>query len=631
MAITIKSNAQTQVKGKPLSLVYNISNTDLQQIITNNLDMDNLNAEDKQDELNNNPPRFGFPQDVNINTTNSGTWLKINEETSIWRIKIKCPNALSINLLFSKFHLLPNTKMYIYSTESKQIQGAFTEINNKGTYDYPRKFGTGLYYNDEIIIELDVPTDNIGKDIFELAKVVHGYRDINIPNMDKKTRGTGFTSSGSCQVNINCPEGNDWQNEKKGVALILVDGSRWCSGSLINNTCNDAKLYFLTANHCLDGLDAISNNDASNWSFVWNYESKDCNTPQSEPTLFTTNGATVIANFKPTDFALLELTESPINQNYPVYFNGWSRTKTPIKGGVCIHHPEGDIKKISTYDIIPFTSTNCVDNQSIPNNWWGIKWVVTQNGFSVQQPGSSGSPLFNKKKIIGQLFGVGLCANIQCEDPKNQEVVYGKFNTSWDNSSTNEKQLAHWLASENCIKDVQELDGGYFDNCQNNDIYITNPITNKKVFYATNKIVANSEIAATANVEMYANNEIIWDAGFNTDLGAYVKAEIKPCSPTFVVGEQKTIQPKNSEINTLNIFVYPIPTKNSITIRNQNKSGVFKISIVNTQGIILKEYSNIELEQNKNFDLDISNLQSGVYYLKVYNENQNFIRKISKY
>ena len=43
-----------------------------------------------------------------------------------------------------------------------------------------------------------------------------------------------------------------------------------------------------------------------------------------------------------------------LNQNIPdtfnVYYNGWNRKDTTSPSGVGIHHPEGDLKKISTYD-----------------------------------------------------------------------------------------------------------------------------------------------------------------------------------------------------------------------------------------------------------------------------------------
>ena len=68
-----------------------------------------------------------------------------------------------------------------------------------------------------------------------------------------------FGDAGGCMVNINCPEGNNWQAEKHAVARMIIplgDKSFYCSRALVNNTNNDYTAYVLTADHCLvrDGI-----------------------------------------------------------------------------------------------------------------------------------------------------------------------------------------------------------------------------------------------------------------------------------------------------------------------------------------------------------------------------------------
>lgn len=50
--------------------------------------------------------------------------------------------------------------------------------------------------------------------------------------------------------------------------MILVSGSRICTGSLVNNTEMDFKPYFLTADHCIESLDATGDTDASYFHFI---------------------------------------------------------------------------------------------------------------------------------------------------------------------------------------------------------------------------------------------------------------------------------------------------------------------------------------------------------------------------
>ena len=73
-----------------------------------------------------------------------------------------------------------------------------------------------------------------------------------------------FGNSGACNINVNCPEGDDWQVENQSVALIVNGGFAACSGALVNNTANDGTPYFLTANHCLG--------NPNSWTYYFNHE-----------------------------------------------------------------------------------------------------------------------------------------------------------------------------------------------------------------------------------------------------------------------------------------------------------------------------------------------------------------------
>jgi hypothetical protein len=311
------------------------------------LDMERIKQEDKEDEANGIPPRFGYRHEVNYTLENSGEWIDLPDGDKIWRLEISCSGELSINLLYDKFWIPDGAKFFIYSNNSKHSIGAFTSVNNKGSRDNIQGFATGLVYGDQVTLEYYLPNDVKDVGIISISRIVHGYRYIlpefgygNVP-------GGGFNWSGNCQVNINCSEGNNWQNEKLAVALILVNGNRYCTGSLINNTNNDFSPYFLTADHCLGGwandpikYDAIDNPNLNHWSFYWNYElppnPNDCNYNSSNPSAplaFSTTGAQILANagLSVSDFALLKLTESPTyfsnhTPSYVLYFLGWDRT-----------------------------------------------------------------------------------------------------------------------------------------------------------------------------------------------------------------------------------------------------------------------------------------------------------------
>jgi hypothetical protein len=206
---------------------------------------------------------------------------------------------------------------------------------------------------------------------------------------------------------VNCPEGTDWQIEKKSVALIIDGGSAACTGALVNNTANDGTPYFLTANHCLG--------NPSNWIYLFNHESANC-TGSSGPTLQTISSGDLVASNGGSDFALIELSSAP-PASYEVQYVGWDRSDDEsVTASTSIHHPSGDVMKICFDEDSPYHA-----NQGGAAVWYIDEW---EDG--VTEPGSSGSPLFDQNhRIIGQLYG-GYAA---CSGSVNngQADLYGRF------------------------------------------------------------------------------------------------------------------------------------------------------------------------------------------------------------
>ncbi|MEX2379334.1 MAG: trypsin-like peptidase domain-containing protein, partial [Vicingaceae bacterium] len=245
------------------------------------------------------------------------------------------------------------------------------------------------------------------------------YRDVF--NKTEKS----FGSSGNCNININCKEGDVWQDVKRSVVLTLTNSnSRLCTGTLVNNTAQDSTPYVLTAEHC--------GNSAS--IFVFNYESSNCS-PSSDGTLSNSiYGATLRANNFRSDFMLYELNSMPPS-SYNVFYAGWSTLSSAAKYATCIHHPSGDVKKISVAN--GEVLSEVYDGVgSVENHWKVRSWLK-----GTTEPGSSGAPLFDERqRLVGQLQA-GTAA---CNNPNGYDY-YGKFSSSWDANPDSSKSLKHWL------------------------------------------------------------------------------------------------------------------------------------------------------------------------------------------
>ncbi len=418
------TTAQIAIEGIPISYTNNlktsipvieISNTNLRLPVTN----------DKS------PSQAGYTLPVKIDLSNNGVWDNINNNF-IWRIEINVKDAIALNLYFSSINLALGEKLFIYNPQKTNTLGAFTSINN-GLF-----MCTSFVPGDKVIIEF-----NSLKKYKDLPFSVH---EVGVLLTNNTSNSRGFGDAGSCEVHVNCIEGENWQNEKEGVARILVKQNLltfWCTGSLINNTKNDGTPYFLTANHCGELSDST---DYAQWLFYFNFESLNCEQPLFEPELNSLSGSTLLAHaqagtFQGSDFKLL-LLKDDVPFEYKPYYNGWDRTEEASPLGVTIHHPQGDLKMISTY-INPLVSTNYNNQNENPNGkYWKVHWDETISGHGVTEGGSSGSPIFNNEgNIVGALTGGGASCTFL-----NEPDYYGKFSYSWEsNGNDSTTQLSYWL------------------------------------------------------------------------------------------------------------------------------------------------------------------------------------------
>ena len=376
---------------------------------------------------------FGVEQEVDIDFHQNAYWQQ-TKKGRIGRLEISSSEAISLNLIFDQFNLAERTFLYLYSPDKKELLGAYTSDNNNNQ----NMLGTDLIHNDEVVVEMFEPNSEFGKSTLHISNVVHGYKDID------NALGLKVNESGACNMDVICSDGLPWVNEIKSVVRIL-SGGILCSGTLVNNTAQDGTPYVLTAEHC--NLQNIANA-----VFRFNYNSPICGSqtvansqaPSGSPQ--TINGASNIASNQASDFGLVELNSVP-PVSYDVFYAGWRNTGAISSTAVCIHHPLGDVKKIS-FDDDPLQNSS---QNGISNNMWKVEaWERS----TTTEGGSSGSAIWDQDHyIVGSLYGgSAACGNLLSD-------FFGKFSVSWtgNNTTTPNQRLSNWL--DPTSSGVTELSG----------------------------------------------------------------------------------------------------------------------------------------------------------------------------
>lgn len=445
-------NAYTQlsINGTPKSFSYKTHSV-VPTVYLAEPDMSKVEAEDAKADAMGKAYRVGVFLNTSINPQNSGVWDFLPDGSAIWRVSVKSDGAKAIGLYFSDWFMTPGIEVYAYSPDKEYVIGAFTELNNNFEF---RTMAIDKIPGEEAILEVFVPDRNQNFDL-ELNRISYFYRGAVINN----------PKVGACQVNVACSEADNWRNEVRSVAkinMVLDDGTYMCSGFLVNNINKDCKPYFLTADHCSASQSnvPVTPTQLSQWTFTFNYQSNGC-----KGTYSTSHKSYIGATYKASDsygetssgsdFFLCLLNNTP-EASVNAYYAGWSYLSTASTNGVSIHHPDGAIKKISTY-------TKTLLNYT---THWGVYWAETANGHGVTEGGSSGSPIFDKNnRAVGTLTG----GSSTCENP-NKMDVYGKMSVHWASAGTSsDKQLKYWLdptgasggtldGRDNCFVGLNDVD-----------------------------------------------------------------------------------------------------------------------------------------------------------------------------
>ncbi len=441
------------------------------------------------------------------------TWQETGTASPIWVMKIRSAGAPSLSFVFRDVYLPKKAEMYLFAPTGFMVMGPIrAEHIHGGVY------ASDLIYGEEVVLAVRMQSNESATFRLRMDKVIHGYAG----------RGSrDYGDAAACNIDVNCaPFGNGWELERDAVGLIIYGGNELCSGSLINNACESLVPLFLTALHCIDGIDGTNKdqeisqaeqNELSNWTFRFNYDSPDPlaglppggnNCRGLEPTSWLTySGAQYRAGWSNMDFALIELNGSLLGQS-SLALAGWDRRNIFPESSTSIHHPRGDVKKISHDDdpAISWSQTN----PALPDYYE----VIFDAG--IAESGSSGSPFFNPEHlIIGQQLSVDPFLN--CSSTFNT-VYFPRLFHSWTGGGTSDSRLSDWLDPNGT--GVEQVPG------------VRVPSITTAGGSGFNLLCEDDELLVTLNAAFSGGAEVSWEASpsdfFRTSAGQGSSATLSP-------------------------------------------------------------------------------------------------------
>ncbi len=412
--VSVKTIGQVSSGGIPESFSYT-GKAVIPAYILPKLSNDSLNRRDQEiPEGQVKAFRFAEGFTVQIKPSSKGNWITMDNGDRVWRLAIHSAGAYSIGMILERYQPVPGGKIYLFNKDHTEIFGAFTSENIA-----PGGFLSIMPFpGEDVVIEYDLPRAAGAQDPFVITTLAHDYKNFY----------SLMGSSGSCNLDVNCPQVANWHKEKNGVCKLLINSIELCSGVLVNNVRNDGRPFVLTANHCIN-TDSLANRTL----FIFNFEKDSCGSSSIVSNSHVLSGSWLKATKLYLDFTLVEMGERP-PYSFTPYYVGWNIDTAGILNTVAIHHPEGDVKKISI-DANPPTVSSFESPYSA-NAFWKIgRWET-----GTTEPGSSGAPLFDQNhQVIGTLTG----GQATCYYPVND--FFEMISRAWNEYPDSSNQLRYWL------------------------------------------------------------------------------------------------------------------------------------------------------------------------------------------
>ncbi|WP_265655878.1 trypsin-like serine peptidase, partial [Verminephrobacter aporrectodeae] len=402
------------------------------------------------------PRKIGVPRSIAATATARGTlaqlrWQSAQGGVQRAALSFTSEDAWGVRPGLLVRSLPANTMLRFYTqagTEVIQVSGdevlrtVQRNLAAGDTSDAARTYWVPDFGGAETTVELELPAKaNLAELDIAVPTLSHFFVS---PGADAAPVTKALGDADSCHTDVSCDA--QYSSESRSVARIIYvkdDGTSYlCTGTLLNDASSSRTPYFLSANHCIS-----TQTLASTMTTDWFYRSTACNSGELNPdTRRVTGGATLLYNSADTDTSFMRLN-SPAPQGSVYagsYFGNMNidMVRRPNISG--IHHPKGDLQKLSTGTIMDFSrcvpgeddgTFNCSISNAQNGNFYSIRWRQGRT-----EKGSSGSGLLytigNTRYVMGQLYG----GSSRCLSRFSTGMdTYGRFDVAFRNS------LKNWL------------------------------------------------------------------------------------------------------------------------------------------------------------------------------------------
>jgi len=231
-----------------------------------------------------------------------------------------------------------------------------------------------------------------------------------------------------CQIDVRCVSNPStaFLNAKAAVARMLFQtggGTATCTGTLLNDTDTSTQIpHFFSAAHCF-----TSQSVANTLTTLWFQEASACGSGvEDSGTRQVAGGAQIEFADAASDVLLVRLNNNPPSG---AVFGGWDANPVTVGSEIAvIHHPSGDVKKVSLGQVTGQGGSSLASGQFLK--------VGYTSGST--EGGSSGSALltFTGSEFVtrgGLLGGAASCGNSGSLSNPNNSDDFSRLDLAFSN------------------------------------------------------------------------------------------------------------------------------------------------------------------------------------------------------